>query len=179
MCQSRSNWTMLCIFLKILAGCKGIKSPLITADALFWWGMCLSLLGTPGTPRGEGRWGGNSGEAARAEEPNQISFPGGDFNLNDRKTWNTLMSRSLGASAMPGKGIEPFFLFSKAVSELLSLKFKPQLVFELLQLLWMQHDKEKALGSSTFSKWPFCDRLYKCSALSFKEGKQLKDSLEP
>lgn len=111
MCQSRSNWTMLCIFLKILAGCKGIKSPLITADALFWWGMCLSLLGTPGTPRGEGRWGGNSGEAARAEEPNQISFPGGDFNLNDRKTWNTLMSRSLGASAMPGKGIEPFFCF--------------------------------------------------------------------
>lgn len=55
------------------------------------------------------------------------------------------MSRSLGVSAMPGKGTEPFFLFSQAVSELLSLKFKPQLVAELLQLLWMQHDKEKKL----------------------------------
>lgn len=33
---------MLCIFLNILAGRKGIKSPLITAEALFWWGMCLS-----------------------------------------------------------------------------------------------------------------------------------------
>lgn len=91
----RSNWTMLCIFPKILAGHKGIKSPLITADALFWWEIYYSLLGTPCTPWGKASWGGNSGEAAWVEEPNQISFPGGDFNLNDRKTGNTLMSRSV------------------------------------------------------------------------------------
>lgn len=50
-------------------------------------------------------------------------------------------------------------LFSKAVSELLSLKFKPQLVSELLQLLWMQYDKEKTLGSSTFSNDHFVTRF--------------------
>lgn len=111
MCQSRSNWTMPCIFLKILVGCKGIKSPLITADALFWWEMYLSLLGTPCVPWGEGSWGGNSAEAAQVEEPNRTGFPGGDFNLHDRKTWNTLMSRSVGVSAMSGKGIEPFCCF--------------------------------------------------------------------
>lgn len=111
MCQNRSNWTMLCIFPKILARCKGMKSPLITAEVLFWWGMYLSLLGTPCAPWGEGSWGGNSGEAAQVEEPNQIGFPGSDFNLNDRKTQNTLISRSVGASAVPGKGVEPFWCF--------------------------------------------------------------------
>lgn len=47
---------MLCVFPKILAGRKGIKSPLITADALFWWGcVCPSwaLLVLPGAREAE------------------------------------------------------------------------------------------------------------------------------
>lgn len=84
---------MSCIFPKILAGRKGIKSPLIIADALFWWGMYLSPwapLVLPGARETEVKI---QVKLIQVEEPNRIGFPGGDFNLNDRKTWNTLMSR--------------------------------------------------------------------------------------
>lgn len=157
MSQSRSNWTMICIFPKILAGRKGIKSPLNTTDALFWWGMYLSLLGTPCAPWGKGSWDGNPGEAAQVEEPKQISFPGGDFYLNDWKTWNTLMSRSVGASAMSGKGTEPFSCFLRQFRNCWASNSNPSWCLSCCSSFGCNMRKKKLWVAPLFSKWPFFD----------------------